>query len=808
MDNQQKDMMYRANFLKASQLAPEHPWNHTKPDLLGPCIIDMVRSEEPYFRRWAENWYMTMQYVFGQHNFKWSNRHGFAVDYDKFITRKKTKSNFINAYTNISRIAVESLASGLYANAPDWDVDSKVDSKTEGRKQKRIIKSLAESMYEYLQCDKDVAAAAFAFAMFGQFAYESSWDPMLGRMISSYQYKEGQSSPLTSMMAKNGMIPNGLIQIPTPVLGVDGNPAMQNSFTVQRGPNGEMIQNKFMSGGNRMDVLTPFEYRRSIGSIGMHKTRSVRIFRLMDYDKFLDRYGQLPGKTQFFSDIQPVFASESVYDLAFKFYMRMMYVTPPSGMDIGDRFGMTMSGDFRHKVFVIEHYDEPHPLKWPEGRRVIVANGQCTHILKPDYNTGKLDGWHPLSEAQWINAFPSSVTSGPMQDIVKKNQDLDTMDSFIMTSAKRNLAGHTLVAIGSGIEPERMTGEPGVIHEVIDPFGVRILHDDMAIPPVVAEIRNMKKEDAYAESGSLESQRGVVDEGKSGYQTRLFENREEKRLAPSRKQFRNALASACEKNIYCLHKNAAHIDDRLMSYIMASAAGSFTESDVISFLKNPIAIGTKIKIVESSMNFKSSDSIKADLVQVVQNPAVMMRLQNNPKVLDQYLKIFGAEAYRDKSHTHWDKVERENERFHDLAKLGLNSQIVKPVVIWEDDDVIHEEDHSDFIVENWELLQDKPDVLFEIYLHLEQHRIQKEIKLGRLLPGTSLRVPQMMAMSGGQQPPQPQEIMLDSMMKQQMIQAGNQQQQQQQGQAGPERKPESPAKQNPGFQGEGNDGQK
>ncbi len=765
MDSSQKTQMLKSNVAKAMSASPEDPWNQTTPEALGPCITQFLQYHEPYFRKWAENWYMTMQYVFGQHNFRWSRRNGFAVDFD-WLREKRSPSSYVRAYTNIARIAVESLTSGLYSNLPAWDVDAVDDSATSGRRQKKIIGKLLDGLFRTLQCDRDGAAAAFVFAMFGQMSFESGWNPMSGRVIEQPRFLKVQSPSYTSWMANNPMIPGGLIESITQVKGAGGRPYMENEWNVARDAQGREIIDRIFTGNPQLNVLTPFEYRRAVGSGGMHKTRYVQIFRLMDYDKWLDIYGQVSGKSRYFNDVQPVYALAPIYQFALRFFMRMMYVTPPAGDEYGTRWGSTMTGGLKHKVLVVEHFDEPHPLKWPEGRRVICANGACTHITKPDYNTMKLDGWHPLSEAQWMNAYPSSVASGPMQDLVKKNQELNVMDSFIATAMRRSLGGQYLVKIGSGIDPNRLVGEPGLAHEVTDPYGIRILHDELAIPPVVAAIREMQKQDAYDQSGALESQRGKPDDGTSGYQTKLFEEREERRLAPARKAFRTAMAGAGEKLVYGLHKNVIKLDDALMGYLIANASGEFTPQDVMSFLSKPLNIGTQITIVENSMVYRSSASIKADLTQMATNPAIQQRLATDAETLDKYLKFFQMDQLRDTSANQRDRAERENETFLDMMKLGANLEgIGRPIVIYEDDDIIHENKHADFIDRYWDEVRHNPEFLLEFYTHQEHHRLQKEEKAAKLLNGAALLTPDMVAAGAQQPPPNPQQVTIDAQIK-------------------------------------------
>ncbi len=198
-----------------------------------------------------------------------------------------------------------------------------------------------------------------------------------------------------------------------------------------------------------------------------------------------------------------------------------------------------------------------------------------------------------------------------------------------------------------------------------------------------------------------------------------------------------------------------------------NASGEFTTQDVVTFLSKPLNIGTQINIVENSMVFKSSASIKADLTQMASNPAVQQRLSSDAKTLDKFLKAFNMEQLRDAAAPHRERAERENETFLDMIRLGQNMQgISRPVVIFEDDDIIHEEEHTQFIVEHWEQVRNNPVFLMEFYVHQEKHRMQKEEKAAKLMAGASLATGQMVMAGSQQQPPQPQQITMDVQMKQ------------------------------------------
>ena len=94
----------------------------------------------------------------------------------------------------------------------------------------------------------------------------------------------------------------------------------------------------------------------------------------------------------------------------------MKYTTTPLiELDNAKAFD-TVTYDFnQNKVLVVEHYDQPRKgyEGFEKGRKLVFANGQCTHQTTPNYHTNKLDGWHPFVEFQWLKVAPNSIATGP-----------------------------------------------------------------------------------------------------------------------------------------------------------------------------------------------------------------------------------------------------------------------------------------------------------------------------------------------------------------------------------------------------------
>lgn len=777
LDAKAREQVYLAN-----KMAPELPWNNWNPDELGPCLMKFMEDQEPFFARWAETWFQNFQFVYGNQSMRWSRRYGYAVDND-FLRREPSMN--MRAQTNISRTIAESLAALIYSNLPTWEVDAAEESSVKGKRFQRIIQKMLDAYMTRLCMDKEFATAAMGYVVFAQMAAFVDWDDKAGEIMTIPQWRKVESPIYTDYMAPNPYT-GGLLEVPTQALDSQGQPLFEQRWEPVLDPQGRQVIDKKLMGDVSVDMLTPFEYRRALGSKGPHKSKYWQRIRLLDYDEFLDNYGSLEGQTDKFKSIKPVYNNPGIYRIAVRHFMRMQMTTPPSLGDTFQRpFSTYRNGAFKSKVLVVDHFDQPHPIKWPTGRRVVVVNGDAVIVGKPRYNTNKKDGWHPFVEAQWFNVAPSSIASGPLNDVIAKNRELNVADSLNATALRRNMGSQLLIKTGSGLDPQRLTGEPGMTHEVSDVLGFRWLHDDMPIPPVVAQLRQMLKDDVYEISGAQDAIRGERSVGaESGYAQRQIQEREEKRLAPARKMFGYFVAGIGEKMWTCLKQNVTQIDGNVMGYLQRSAAGEFQPQDVVALLSSTTDFGVDINIKEDSMAARSIATEQATLLELLKGPGAP-RAQN-PKVLDQVFKFYGVEHLRDESAAHRDRAQRENEVFLDMLRLGGDLEgVSKPIVMFEDDDKIHIAEHTEFMVQNSDEIMRNEEFMQQCVLHLETHRIQDQEKSGDQLPGTSLQTPNMAAAITKQQTPTIQTIFQNTQMKAM--------QQQQQPQAAGPQNPQAPS---------------
>ena len=724
-------------FRRAQTQTPDLPWCEDRPEKLGSVITTFVEKGESFVGEWGRRWFENFQFIYGNQAVNWSEKYGVPVDYD--FLRRSTPSVNQQSQTNISRTIFEALKALIFANVPDWDVATEEESHQQGKRFQKICQKLLDCYAERLDLEEMLDDGSGIFTAFGMVAGKVSYDKSRGGIRNFPKMVEREITVQTSELIET---PQGIVEIPTVALDSNGNPVVERRLVEARDEDGAVINETKWEGDLRIDILTPFEYRRDPTSPEAHDAKYYQHLRIMDYDDYLREYEGHDGRTRFYKDVRPgLFESNSCYRYALKHFMRMNFITP---LVSRDRAGYSNIQRIRRdlqevKLLVVEHYDRPNPEKWPLGRKTVVVNGFCTHVSKPQFNTKKPGGWHPFSEANWLKVRPSPMATAPMNDVTAKNRELNRIDSLIDTGTMRNMGSMLLVKNGAGLDPQRIFGEPGQIHEVNNVVDVaRWIKDDQPLPPVLEKLRAMKKDDSYEISGAQDALRGDRTKGvTSGYMLRQLQEREEARLSPARRRFERFVSRLGEKAIACVRANAQTLGQDIFGALQRNASGEFTPGDIQTFLRTPLDFGVDVRVEPGSMLAKSKATTQATILDLVQKTPAATRLEN-PAVLDKVLKFFDADLLRDASAAHRDRAERENELFTDLGKLGPSAAGVSiPLVMPMDDDDLHIAEHEQEMVENADHLQANPWELELRLFHIEWHRIQKREKEGKLVPGSA-----------------------------------------------------------------------
>ena len=799
--------MSRQLFERAKRVCPHLPWCQDDPALIGQVIMAFTYENDGYFRRWAQKWFENFQFVYGNHDLRWSRLWGMAFETD-FLRTERQKAINRKAQSNFARQVLESLTSFIFGNMPTFSAETPDQGSLEGERNAKISGKLLDAYAYRLKLQNDFKAAAAMYCTFGQVASKVDWNPRGGQMQAIPQYQR-QQMPVFGDAMKDAS-PFGLLETPQQLIGEDGMPMMDDRWEPIKGPDGRQEMKWSFMGDPRVTMLNPMEYRREIGSHSMGKSRYVQQIRLMDYDEFIYEYSHLDGQLPAFKEISPSHPDTHLMSFALRHFLRLHFTTPPTLRDAYRRIEAIVRGNiFRHRVLVLEHYDAPLEDMWPYGRRVIVVNGKATHITIPDYQANTMGGWHPFQEAQWLVIQPSSMATGPMNDVIEKNRELNIADSLIATSMQRNMGSHLLIQSGRGIDQDQFTGTPG---EIISVTGAPAeaamwLHDSQPIPQAVFNIREMMKGDMYELSGAMEALRGERTKGVSaGYALRQLQEREQARLIPARQTFADEIVGGSgQKLLACIRHNVQRMDNQLIGYLQRNAAGEFDTHDVITFMSKPLDYGIDIKVDSESLQVRSKGTYQANLMELAKLNPVQQRLAQDAGVLDEFLKAFDADKLRDKSADHRDRAKKENEIFRDIARLGPDKiGLQLPVVLFEDDDNVHIAIHTTELLQNYYTLSQNPWALRTMIMHQEMHRMQIKEKGAEVPPGTTMQVPGFYGkIMGNQMPPLQQVAQEKQQIDQTRMQQAQQQQAQQQRQGPPGQAPKQatapgqPAQPNP-----------
>jgi hypothetical protein len=761
------------NEKKIEQYCGHLPWANTDPRKLGTVISKFVETNDRAMNPWYEKWFTNFQFIYGNHRFQWSKQYGFPLDTD-FMSRGMKSINS-RSQTNISRTIFESLVSTLFGDSPDWEAIAMDENVSKNRRFKVIAEKTLSAFYAKLLMEKEVKSFVQNVVAYGVSTFKTDFDLASGSIDEIPQFQE--EDVILHESIANSIDPLGLFNSIVEAKNDSGMPLSQKRIVPAKGPDGSPLVLRRWSGQPRVRTLTPFEHRRELCAGGAHHARWHQHVNVMDYDQFIQEYGALEGRTEYFDKVRPGLISNVASSFCIRHFLRMNFLTPQNDMGYWKSAETAVSNDLlKHKIVVIEHYDKPNPEMWPEGRLVVVVNGYCTHITKPQYKTNKMDGWHPFSEAIWMNINPSPMPSGPMDDVIIKNKELDNADSLIDTMMRRNMGAIYLYKDGMGFDTQAVHAEPGQMIGVNDVNGVRILKDDSPIPAVIERLREQKKDDAYEMSGATDAIRGEAQKGVSaGYAFRILEERAQKRVTHVRRSIEFAVGGCGEKLLACLRTNGKAMGADIIGYLMRNASGEFSPPDIKAFIDMPLSYGVDISVRAGSMQAKSKATMQATYLDLIQKvPSLAGRL-NDADVLDRVLVEFDADVLRDKSSVHRDKARKENDILLDIAQQGPDAMLPLPVVCEKDDHAIHMAEHEAEYVKRFDELQQDEFSLQVWMMHIEMHRYYQKAQVGELPSQTMNNIREIVKIGKTNPPKSLQQIQQEGVNLQQK-QAGAQQQ--------------------------------
>ncbi len=722
------------------------PWTTNDPVKLEQALIGLTLQADYINRRWAQRWFENFQFVLGNHYLRWSRQFDYAVDIDFLRGGMDTQKR---SQTNISRTVVESLSSMIYSQLGDIFAEAKYDSTSRGARLAKLLESLSTCYDERLGMHEKFDIASVMFVMFDKVYAAIDFHQAKGASFQRPR-QELRKVPRMTTRLEPDPVTGELMTVPVPVLGADGNPVMVDAFEDVIGPDGRPVMEWVKTGDLDVTMHSPFEVAYDAMAKTFSESKWTQRYMVMDYDDFMTKYGDQEGVIEEEIDrVRGGHISHPIKNVAMRHFMRTMFAMPPL-LDAGGQLNMTSMHTLRHKVFVVEHHDRPseghrkNRTPWlSEGRRCIVANGRLVLVSTPQYRMSHDTGWHNLAECKWLPLAPSNQSSGPMSDTVQKNREINLTDSLTTLAIQRLSGGAVIINENSGIDKNKWTGEPGMTYySSTDPSSaVSIVGERQPLPPVVTQRRETLKEDIYEVSGTGDALRGGRSPGaSSGYQARLYEEREKRRSSKASNNWESFAAMIYMKRAACLQQNAVKLDQSVIARIMRSSDGDVTESDVLAFLNGPIDFGVDLFIRPDSMRTKSKATQIADIQESLAIPAIAERLVQDPAVVDSYLDFLGIDVLRDINSVHRDRAKKENCIFNDMIPYKDPAQLMAafghdlPTVIWQDNDLVHMVEHARDFVKNFDKYRRNPAAMSAFTYHQAWHEQNYKAKGGQQTP--------------------------------------------------------------------------
>lgn len=726
--------------LSSNNMSGIMPWNTNDKRELEGSINSLALHADHSNRRWAQKWFENFQFVLGNHNLRWSKQFDIAIDADSLrggAPRQET------AQTNISRTVLESLSSMIYSQLGELIFENRYDATSRGARLAKILESLADAYNDRLNLHDEFDVGSVIYVMYSKVFGKVSWNRNAGGVFKRPRQQVVEVPKMTTRL-ESDPVTGEMVTVPVPVIGEDGQPIMIQAFEDVVGPDGHRLFETVRNGDACVDMLTPYEVCYDPMAKSFNKARWVQQNRVMDYDEFMTEYASEEGVIlEEIDKVRGGSINSSIKSMAVRHFLRSSFATPPT-LDFMGQMNLTSMLMLKNKVFVVEHYDRPseghrgNQTPWlKEGRRAVLANGRLCLVSTPQYRTNKQNGWHPFLEAKWLPLPPSSESSGPMSDTVQKNRELNLTDTLMSLALKRQAGSTLLVNENAGLDKNKFTGEPGLsVYVTGDPNGAAAwLSDKNPLPSLVHAYRRDVKDEVYEISGAQDSIRGERSVGaSSGYQARLYEEREKKRTSKASGNWERFSTGIYEKLFACVQQNAPKLDDQVVSRMIRSAEGEISTSDVMNFLNGPLDFGVDVLMKHGSMSTKSHATQVADIQEAMQLPQIAERAAADPGMLDSYLEFLGIDVLRDVSAVHRDRARKENSAFMDMVYVKDPSTMMghlddMPVVLWEDDDMQHSIEHRRDFVKNYDKIKRNPMLLRMWATHMAHHEQNHKAKI-------------------------------------------------------------------------------
>lgn len=265
---------------------------------------------------------------------------------------------------------------------------------------------------------------------------------------------------------------------------------------------GEVLYDELPLGDVNTEVIEPYRIALDPLATDLHKARWIMEYSIQPLDYITEVYGkQEEGYTGRVADVK----AESQLNNSLQ---RFANLKNSSGVK-GHAMGSSATEGMPENCAVLKDYYERPTMKYPKGRRVVVANGICLYSGATDFEGPEQGDWHPYSECRWELVPGRFWGKAPLDPIVEIQKQVNSIDSVIVLTRKTVAIPQKLLPLGCGVPKGSWTGRPGQEIEYRDTGGSK----PEIIPPSgvdmqVFQEREQRKDDIKNISGAIDILKG------------------------------------------------------------------------------------------------------------------------------------------------------------------------------------------------------------------------------------------------------------------------------------------------------------
>lgn len=382
-------------------------------------------------------------------------------------------------------------------------------------------------------------------------------------------------------------------------------------------------------------------------------------------------------------------------------------------------------GDMKDQVVIVSAYLRPSK-NFPEGRKIVLANGTCVFDGSSDAYIERYDMWHPYSfltyeqvpGRPWGTTYAEKITA-----IATAYEQCRTeFDRLRRTFSVAKMA----MPIGAELDVDTITGDEQVLrYNAFGPDGGKPAYLNAPQPPstIIDDIK-ITAGDFTEGSGVTEIMQGIRPQGVTTYRgLEVLKEEANNAQAPFIKANERFLCTSQIIKLENVRKamvypskefsSALRIFKKQNNYITDVEINDFTGPDLLAIVK-----------IEPDSTIAKSKLAQQEKLMTMAQEGVLGDIVGDPDLNREFKIKMGISGFESTKNQHVIMAKHENEQMLQSGKVG--QPVVPPVYPWHDDPIHIRECE---IILNDPTMQDKPLVIQSVIQHRMLHEQQAAQKM-------------------------------------------------------------------------------